>query len=141
MDTLFRIFSLQPDHQSYNSSRTTTSTTSKPNPSFEAEEGCYNVFMDEEAFSSYTTATPTTTASATPPPPHAPPPALDFTGSWADNLLLEAARAIADNDSARVQQLMWMLNELSSPYGDLEQKLAHYFLTALFNRMTGSGER
>lgn len=36
---------------------------------------------------------------------------------------------------------MWMLNELSSPYGDTEQKLASYFLQALFSRMTDSGER
>lgn len=34
-----------------------------------------------------------------------------------------------------------MLNELSSPYGDTEQKLASYFLQALFSRMTDSGER
>ncbi|KAG2239396.1 hypothetical protein Bca52824_091827 [Brassica carinata] len=37
--------------------------------------------------------------------------------------------------------VLMTLNELSSPYGDTEQKLAYYFLQALFNRMTGSGER
>lgn len=34
-----------------------------------------------------------------------------------------------------------MLNELSSPYGDTDQKLSSYFLQALFGRMTDSGER
>ncbi|KAL6573041.1 hypothetical protein OROHE_002517 [Orobanche hederae] len=60
---------------------------------------------------------------------------------WAHDILLETAKAIADRNSARVQQLMWMLNELSSPYGDIDQKLASYFLQALFSRMTDSGER
>ncbi|KAK9164321.1 hypothetical protein Syun_005223 [Stephania yunnanensis] len=67
---------------------------------------------------------------------------LDFTsGKWASDLLLETGRAIADKNSSRVQQLMWMLNELSSPYGDTDQKLAAYFLQALFSRMTDSGQR
>ncbi|CAN6698221.1 unnamed protein product [Malus baccata var. baccata] len=60
---------------------------------------------------------------------------------WAPELLLETARAIADKNSSRVQQLMWMLNELGSPYGDTDQKLASYFLQALFSRMTDSGDR
>ncbi|KAL2906463.1 Protein SHORT-ROOT [Bienertia sinuspersici] len=34
-----------------------------------------------------------------------------------------------------------MLNELASPYGDVEQKLASYFNQALFTRMTDSGDR
>lgn len=34
-----------------------------------------------------------------------------------------------------------MLNELSSPYGDTDQKLASYFLQALFSRMIDSGGR
>ncbi|KAF3613843.1 Protein SHORT-ROOT 1 [Capsicum annuum] len=67
--------------------------------------------------------------------------ASSFSGKWATDILLETARAIADKNSTRVQQLMWMLNELSSPYGDTEQKLASYFLQALFSRMTDSGER
>ncbi|KAL0431490.1 UNVERIFIED_CONTAM: protein SHORT-ROOT [Sesamum radiatum] len=57
---------------------------------------------------------------------------------WASDILLETAKAIAEN-SARVQQLMWMLNEMSSPYGDV-QKLASYF-QGLFSRITDSGER
>lgn len=67
--------------------------------------------------------------------------ASSFSGKWASDILLETARAIADKNSARVQQLMWMLNELSSPYGDTDQKIASYFLQALFSRMTDSGER
>ncbi|GFP78897.1 protein short-root [Phtheirospermum japonicum] len=36
---------------------------------------------------------------------------------------------------------MWTITELSSPYGDVDQKLASYFLQALFSRTTDSGER
>ncbi|XP_075474791.1 protein SHORT-ROOT-like [Primulina tabacum] len=60
---------------------------------------------------------------------------------WASDILLETAKAIADRNSTRVQQLMWMLNELGSLYGDIDQKLASYFLQALFSRMMDSGER
>ncbi|KAJ4880202.1 Protein SHORT-ROOT [Raphanus sativus] len=69
-------------------------------------------------------------------------PSFDFSANakWADSILLEAARAFSDKDTARAQQILWTLNELSSPYGDTEQKLASYFLKALFNRMTSSGE-
>ncbi|KAL4377522.1 hypothetical protein GQ457_02G008410 [Hibiscus cannabinus] len=66
---------------------------------------------------------------------------FDFSGKWATDILMETATAIVDRNSGRFQQLMWMLNELSSPYGDTDQKLGSYFLQALFNRMTGSGER
>ncbi|KZV57020.1 protein SHORT-ROOT [Dorcoceras hygrometricum] len=62
-------------------------------------------------------------------------------GKWASDILLETAKAVADGNTGRVQQLMWMLNELSSPYGDVDQKLAFYFLQALFCRVTDSGER
>ena len=62
-------------------------------------------------------------------------------GRWAAQLLLECARAVAARDSQRVQQLMWMLNELASPYGDVDQKLASYFLQGLFARLTSSGPR
>ncbi|CAN6168625.1 unnamed protein product [Urochloa humidicola] len=62
-------------------------------------------------------------------------------GRWASQLLLECARAVASRDSQRVQQLMWMLNELASPYGDVDQKLASYFLQGLFARLTASGPR
>lgn len=59
--------------------------------------------------------------------------------NWSSDILLEAARAISENNSARLQELIWMLNELGSQYGDTKQKLAYYFLQALFNRMTSTG--
>ncbi|KAL5217365.1 hypothetical protein ABZP36_018049 [Zizania latifolia] len=62
-------------------------------------------------------------------------------GRWAAQLLMECARAVAARDSQRVQQLIWMLNELASPYGDVDQKLASYFLQGLFARLTNSGPR
>ncbi|KAK4776851.1 hypothetical protein SAY86_005539 [Trapa natans] len=67
---------------------------------------------------------------------------LDFSsGGWATEILLEAARTIANETSGQTYHLMWILNELGSPYGDVDQKLASYFMQALFGRMTGSGER
>ncbi|KAE8707689.1 Protein SHORT-ROOT 1 [Hibiscus syriacus] len=176
MDTLFRLVSLQSSDQSFNSSRTSNSSrSSRQNNHYQQEdEECFNVFMDEEDFSSSpspyyhypqqqhqphlstptpTTATPTNTSTTT---HHAfessdystttfsPARDLnnfDFSGKWASDILLETATAIADRNSGRVQQLMWMLNELGSPYGDTDQKLASYFLQALFSRMTDSGER
>ncbi|KAL9263706.1 SHORT-ROOT-like protein [Drosera capensis] len=62
-------------------------------------------------------------------------------GKWASEVLLETARAIADRNTSTTQQLMWMINEISSPYGDTEQKLGSYFLQALFSRMTDSGDK
>ncbi|OAY37745.1 protein SHORT-ROOT [Manihot esculenta] len=60
---------------------------------------------------------------------------------WASKLLRECARAISDKDSTQIHQLLWMLNELASPYGDCDQKLASYFLQALFCKATDSGHR
>ncbi|KAE8694890.1 Protein SHORT-ROOT [Hibiscus syriacus] len=60
---------------------------------------------------------------------------------WASRLLKECARAISDKDSSKIHHLLWMLNELSSPYGDCDQKLASYFLQALFCKATESGQR
>ncbi|XP_065867441.1 protein SHORT-ROOT-like [Euphorbia lathyris] len=60
---------------------------------------------------------------------------------WASKLLKECARAISEKDSSKIHQLLWMLNELSSPYGDCDQKLASYFLQALFCKATKSGHR
>ncbi|KAK7257887.1 hypothetical protein RIF29_32194 [Crotalaria pallida] len=62
-------------------------------------------------------------------------------GKWASKLLRECAKAISDSDSAKIHHLLWMLNELASPYGDCEQKLASYFLQALFCRATESSIR
>nr|GMC57639.1 Protein SHORT-ROOT [Ipomoea batatas] len=146
MDTLFRLVSLQQSDQSFNSSRTSSSSRSSRHNDNEDEE-CFNFFMDEDDFSSSSshnkhpyppssssyhhqyqhfsnTPTPTTTSR-----------------KWATEILVETARAVADKNSGRVQQLMWMLNELSSPYGDTDQKLAAYFLQALFSRMTDTGDR
>ncbi|KAL8528829.1 hypothetical protein ACS0TY_006328 [Phlomoides rotata] len=145
MDTLFRLVSLQSD-QSLNST-TTSTTTSRSQPPQDQE--CFNFYMDEDFSSSSSSHKPDPTHH------HAYPqfsysPANDVTAefpapfsgqnNWASDILLEAAKAIADRNSDRVQQLMWMLNELTSPYGDVDQKLASYFLQALFTRMTDSGE-
>ncbi|GLT53483.1 hypothetical protein SLA2020_267510 [Shorea laevis] len=62
-------------------------------------------------------------------------------GKWASSLLNECARAISDKDSTKIHHLLWMLNELASPYGDCDQKLASYFLQALFCKATDSGHR
>lgn len=66
---------------------------------------------------------------------------VDASAQWASNLLLDAARALADGNTAHLHHLLWMLNELASPYGDTNQKLASYFLQALFTRLTCSGDR
>ncbi|OWM91558.1 hypothetical protein CDL15_Pgr028297 [Punica granatum] len=66
---------------------------------------------------------------------------LSAAGKWAANLLRECARAISDKDSGKIHHLLWMLNELASPYGDCDQKLASYFLQALFCKATDTGRR
>jgi len=58
---------------------------------------------------------------------------------WVANLLVACARAAAMSDSGRVKNLMWVLNEISSPYGDSDQRLSACFLQALFCRITGTG--
>ncbi|KAI0496245.1 hypothetical protein KFK09_022557 [Dendrobium nobile] len=63
------------------------------------------------------------------------------TKKWAVNLLKECAKAIFEKDSVKIHHILWMLNELASPYGDCEQKLAFYFLQAFFYKLTESGER
>ncbi|XP_059654752.1 protein SHORT-ROOT-like [Cornus florida] len=62
-------------------------------------------------------------------------------GKWAASLLRDCARAISAKDSTEINHLLWRLNELSSPYGDCDQKLASYFSQALFCRATESGLR
>ncbi|KAH8936328.1 hypothetical protein BDL97_17G079700 [Sphagnum fallax] len=62
-------------------------------------------------------------------------------GHWAPNLLLECAMAVAANDTSQAQKLMSVLNELASPYGDCDQRLASYFLQALFCKITNTGLR
>ncbi|KAJ8774725.1 hypothetical protein K2173_017171 [Erythroxylum novogranatense] len=65
----------------------------------------------------------------------------DSSNKWAGKLLRECARAISEKDSTKIHHLLWMLNELASPYGDFDQKLASYFLQALFCKATESGQR
>ncbi|XP_075524370.1 protein SHORT-ROOT-like [Primulina tabacum] len=60
---------------------------------------------------------------------------------WASKLLTECATAMSCKDSTKIHHLLWMLNELASPYGDCDQKLASYFLQALFCKATDSGHR
>ncbi|XP_057498593.1 protein SHORT-ROOT-like [Actinidia eriantha] len=62
-------------------------------------------------------------------------------GKWASRILRECARAISNKDSGQIHNLLWMLNELASPYGDCDQKLASYFLQALFCKATESGQQ
>ncbi|KAJ8548137.1 hypothetical protein K7X08_021373 [Anisodus acutangulus] len=62
-------------------------------------------------------------------------------GKWAPRLLRECATAISNKDSTKIHHLLWMLNELASPYGDCNQKLAFYFLQALFCKATDTGLR
>ncbi|KAF6139072.1 hypothetical protein GIB67_010798 [Kingdonia uniflora] len=117
-----------------------SSSSSKHNNAFFPPVSTYNTTT-----TTTTTPTTTTTTSTTNDFSFSPTFTPDFTsftsGKWATDLLIETARAIADKNSDRVQQHMWMLNELSSPYGDTDQKLASYFLQALFSRMTDNGER
>ncbi|KAG6533090.1 protein SHORT-ROOT 2-like [Zingiber officinale] len=59
--------------------------------------------------------------------------------SWAPPLLLQCARAMTSCHARRARRLMWTLNELASPYGDVDQKLAAFFLQALLARASSSG--
>ncbi|XP_057969782.1 protein SHORT-ROOT [Malania oleifera] len=140
---------------------TTTHHRHHHHPQYQQDEECFNFFMDDEdpssssskpyyPFHQYppaTTATTTATHGGFDSSDLSFSPARDFTleftssGKWATDLLLDTARAVADKNTARLQHLTWMLNELSSPYGDTEQKLAAYFLQALFARVTDSGLR
>ncbi|KAM7507199.1 hypothetical protein LguiA_017652 [Lonicera macranthoides] len=155
MNTLFRLVSLRT-HQSFNSTRTSKSSKKFNNHSHqhqeeeegegEEEEECFNSFMDDdEDFSSSSSKQyyPHPQHCQNPPPTFNYSPARDLTLEFSSSydILLEAARAIAQRNSTRVQQLMWMLNELGTPYGNTEQKLASYFLHALFSRRTESGDR
>ncbi|XP_077216887.1 protein SHORT-ROOT-like [Tasmannia lanceolata] len=154
MDTLFRLVSLQPD-QSFNSSITSSSSrSSQQNHHYVYPQECIHLFMDEDDLSSSSSrrfnpyhnqpsASQTPTSTTPTPPFESSQFNLEFptSNNWASNLLLECANAIAENNTNRVKQLVWMLNELSSQYGDIDQKLAAYFLQAIFCRITDSGER
>ncbi|XP_020230382.1 protein SHORT-ROOT [Cajanus cajan] len=140
MDTLFRVVSLEGDQdESLNNSTTTSSSqSSRQNyPYPQEDEECLKFFMDEEDLSSSSSKHyyPYQASTTTPDLP------LELSGKWAHDILVETARAIGDKNTTRLQQLMWMLNELASPYGDTDQKLASYFLQAVFSRVTQAGER
>ncbi|CAN8264167.1 unnamed protein product [Cochlearia groenlandica] len=51
-----------------------------------------------------------------------------------EQLLLHCANAIESNDATLTQQIIWVLNNLSSPDGDSTQRLASSFLRALISR-------
>ncbi|XP_074319028.1 protein SHORT-ROOT-like [Silene latifolia] len=53
---------------------------------------------------------------------------------WSTALLLECATAINEKNPSKTNHLLWLLNELASPYGDRDQRLAYYFLQALFTK-------
>ncbi|KAI3747846.1 hypothetical protein L6452_10536 [Arctium lappa] len=140
------------DHQSFNSTLTTSGTTSPSSSTHDHHHQTTTTtnhhhhhqqqcFIQEASSSSliHHHQLPTTTTAA-----HDV--ATEFsdsfsTNGWASHVLLEAARAVADNNSRRLHHLMWLLNEISSPYGDIDQKLSSYFLQALFSRITNSGDR
>ncbi|QCD91412.1 DELLA protein [Vigna unguiculata] len=145
--------------QSLNNSTTTSSSRSSRQhnnnyPYPQEDEECFNFFMDEEDLSSSsskhyypyqphphsTTPTTTTTDLSFSPTRDAAFP-FQLSAKWANDILLETARAVSDKNTTRLQQLMWMLNELASPYGDTDQKLASYFLQAFFSRITQAGDR
>lgn len=63
------------------------------------------------------------------------------TFTWSQDLLEDCALAIQESDGSKVQYLMWVLNELSSPYGDCEQRLASAFLQAMFARLSTNGSQ
>jgi len=141
--------------QSLNNSTTTSSSPSSRQQNYpypQEDEECFNFFMDEEDLSSSSSkhyypyqphppsTTPTTTDLSFSPTRDAAFP-FHLSANWAHDILLETARAVSDKNTTRLQQLMWMLNELGSPYGDTDQKLASYFLQAFFSRITQAGDR
>ncbi|KAJ7527258.1 hypothetical protein O6H91_16G045000 [Diphasiastrum complanatum] len=62
-----------------------------------------------------------------------------LTDDWAQNLILECAKAIYDGNIYKVQYMMRILADLSSPYGDLNQRLAACFLQGFLSKLTGNG--
>ncbi|KAK8622374.1 hypothetical protein V6N13_117293 [Hibiscus sabdariffa] len=55
-------------------------------------------------------------------------------GACIEKLLLHCATAIETNDVTLAQQVMWVLNNVASPIGDSNQRLASWFLRALVSR-------
>ncbi|CAL9039958.1 protein SHORT-ROOT 1-like [Musa acuminata AAA Group] len=115
----------QNPHQPPSTTTTTTTTTPTPTPIFDPADLSLTQDLNLDFASPSSSSVGASGAGR----------------RWSSQLLIECARAVAARDSHRVQQLMWMLNELSSPYGDTEQKLAAYFLQGFFARLTSSGPR
>uniref|UniRef100_A0A803M5V7 Uncharacterized protein n=2 Tax=Chenopodium quinoa TaxID=63459 RepID=A0A803M5V7_CHEQI len=46
---------------------------------------------------------------------------------------------MSQKNPSKSQQLLWVLNEVASAYGDCDQRLAYYFLQALFAKANNSG--
>lgn len=61
-------------------------------------------------------------------------PSVDLT-----NLLLRCAQAVEQSDYGHANQLVHELRLHTSPYGNANQRLAHYFMEALVARMSGTG--
>ncbi|XP_050935342.1 protein SHORT-ROOT-like isoform X3 [Cucumis melo] len=166
MDTLLRLVNDlgSSDQYSYNNNSSSSSKNSSDRNHYnyylqnpQSQECFNNSFMeDEDHFSASsssshhhhhqlrqlqcsTTTTSTTSTGAAAPVDHD----LNFELSeeWASTVLLQTAIAIVNKNTTRIQHLMWVLNELGSPYGDIDQKLAFYFLQGMFSRVTDSGAK
>ncbi|XP_017232919.1 protein SHORT-ROOT isoform X2 [Daucus carota subsp. sativus] len=161
MDTLFTIPVLQSsDHQqsSFNSNK----ISSQFSNFHQQEEECFTCFMEEDDFSSTSRDHKYNQIPSTATLPDHQYGLIESASSanrgdinsssclsinfnplvsdkWSSDILLEAARAISEDNSTRLQEIISMLNELGSQYGDTNEKLAYYFLQALFNRMTSRG--
>jgi hypothetical protein len=59
---------------------------------------------------------------------------------WAVQLLYLCAAAVASQNITRTQHLMWVLNDLASVVGDVNQRYAAYGLRALYMRITNQME-
>ncbi|KGN61999.1 protein SHORT-ROOT isoform X3 [Cucumis sativus] len=167
MDTLLRLVNDRlesSDQYSYNNNSSSSSKNSSDQNHYnfylqnpQSQECFNNLFMeDEDHFSASSSSShhhhhqlrqlqcSTTTTSTTSTGVVAPvdqDPNFDLSEEWASTILLQTAIAIVNNNTPRIQHLMWVLNELGSPYGDIDQKLAFYFLQGMFSRVTDSGAK
>ncbi|KAK1412826.1 hypothetical protein QVD17_34358 [Tagetes erecta] len=55
------------------------------------------------------------------------------------SLLTQCAQAVSSNNKLGVETLLKKIRSHSSPYGDSDERLAHYFANALEARFTGAG--
>ncbi|XP_057546448.1 protein SHORT-ROOT-like [Amaranthus tricolor] len=60
---------------------------------------------------------------------------------WVLTLVQECAKAISQRNPSKTQQLLWVLNEVVSPYGDCDQRVAYYFLKTLFAKANSLGHQ